>query len=85
MFFYTYLFSVLKNKWSFNYKRIIKVIPRDSYLYLQYTLTDNKSSPIIDVTASRLREIPKDYDITKFVKQKDDSLLSTSGENDLCT
>ena len=36
------LFS-LKNKWSFNYKRIIKVIPRDSYLYLQYNLTDNKS------------------------------------------
>ena len=36
------LFS-LKNKWSFNYKRIIKVIPRDSYLYLQYNLTDSRS------------------------------------------
>ena len=36
------LFS-LKNKWSFQYKRIIKVIPRDSYLYLQYNLTNNRS------------------------------------------
>ena len=36
------LFS-LKNKWSFQYKRIIKVIPSDSYLYLQYNLTNNRS------------------------------------------
>ena len=36
------LFS-LKNKWSFNHKRIIKIIPRDSYLYLQYNLTDSRS------------------------------------------
>ena len=27
----------------FHYKRIIKVIPRDSYLYLQYNLTNNRS------------------------------------------
>ena len=36
------LFS-FKNKWSFQYKRIIKVIPRDSYLYLEYNLTNNRS------------------------------------------
>jgi len=42
------------------------------------SLTDNKASPIIDVTSTRLKEIPQDYDITKFVKQKEDSLLPPS-------
>ena len=36
------LFS-LKNRWSFHHKRIIKIIPRDSYLYLQYNFTNNRS------------------------------------------
>ena len=36
------LFS-LKNRWSFHYKRVIKIVPRDSYLYLQYNFTNNRS------------------------------------------
>ena len=36
------LFS-LKNRWSFHHKRIIKIIPRDSYLYLQYNFTNDRS------------------------------------------
>ncbi len=36
------LFS-LRNKWRFEFKRIIKIIPRDSYFYLQYSFTNNRS------------------------------------------
>lgn len=39
---------------------------------------DNTTSPIIDVTSTRLQLVNENYDITKFVKQTDDALLPES-------
>jgi ubiquitin C-terminal hydrolase len=39
---------------------------------------DNDASPIIDVTSIRLKLVNDNYDITKFVKQRDDALLPPS-------
>jgi hypothetical protein len=39
---------------------------------------DQHSSPIIDVTSGTLRELPKDYNITKFVKQKQDAIFDAA-------
>lgn len=41
---------------------------------------DNNSSPIIDVVSTTLLKIIDGYDITKFIKQKQDSLLSESNK-----
>lgn len=46
------------------------------------TVKDDNSSPIVDVSAVRLQEINKGYDITKFTKQKQDSYLD---ENNVWT
>jgi hypothetical protein len=36
---------------------------------------DKKASPIIDIVSTTLRDIPKDYDITKFVKKTEYTVL----------
>ena len=39
-------FFSIKNKWVLKYKRSITVIPRDSYLYLEYHFFNNDSKLI---------------------------------------
>ena len=39
---------------------------------------DNYASPIIDVVSTTIKNLKKDYNITKFVKQKQDSILDES-------
>tara|TARA_B100001142_G_C14217103_1_gene610013 strand:- start:252 stop:1118 length:867 start_codon:yes stop_codon:yes gene_type:complete len=39
------LFSI-KNKWIMKYKKIIKIIPRDAYTYLEYHFTDENGKNI---------------------------------------
>ena len=41
-------------------------------------IIDKNSSPIIDVVSTTLQTLPKDYDITKLVKQTQDSILEES-------
>ena len=41
-------------------------------------IIDKNSSPIIDVVSTTLQTLPKDYDITRLVKQTQDSILEES-------
>jgi ribonuclease G len=39
-------FPSIRSKWFLEYKKWIKIMPRDAYTYLEYQFTDREGNPI---------------------------------------
>ena len=78
--FLSYIFNIFQVDVAHTYRKTYG--SNDLQKHPKWTLVreqkDNNTSPIVDVVSTRLLEIKDDYDITKFIKQKEDSILDES-------